>query len=159
MTPEIRELAEKVTAKLNGDEARAVALYDHVRSTVKEPNTESGLAATATLLNERGNPAFLYDALLEAAGIDHELGWSRDFSPECDPESDEQFPTPARWARRLLVHVKPRDAAAAWCDMSVRDMPYGKLIGNAPRAEVLTANGLVHLPDLKPRSASARASR
>ncbi|MBL8858774.1 MAG: hypothetical protein JNL28_09730 [Planctomycetes bacterium] len=152
VTPEIRAFAERTTTGVSGEEARAIALYDAVRRTVTKPNTNSALAATATLLSEAGNSAFLYASLLQAAGIDHELCWSRDIAPESDPDRDDPFPSVDRWARRLLVLVKPKDGAWAWCDTQLRALPYGKILGNASRAEVLTKRGLVHLPEVTPEN-------
>lgn len=152
VTPEVRAAAERVLAGVEGegvgDDARARALHAFVRDTVRERNTNSAAPAVFTLLSERGNPVFLYAALLEAAGIPHELAWSRDVSPEADPEPDERFPGTEHWAGRLLVRVSPRGGAETWCDLQSRDLPYGKLLGNAPRAEVLTPSGAAQLPDL-----------
>jgi hypothetical protein len=92
----------------------------------------------------------LYAALLDAAGIEHELGWSRDASPEASLTPDDPFPSPQRWQQRLLVLVKPKDAGPSWCDLSVHDLPYGRILGNASRAEVMTTHGVVSLPELSP---------
>lgn len=152
VTPELTEVVRRSTDGLPSEAARAIALYDHVRHTIKQPNMRSSLSATASLLSEEGNPAYLFAALLDAAHIRHTLAWSRDVAPEADPENDPRgaapFPDPGRWFHRLLVRVEPQGANAAWCDLSVRDLPYGRLLGNAPRAEVLTPEGLARLPEL-----------
>ena len=147
-TPEIEALAAETCAGLDGDEAKARALLAKVTSIVKQPNPRSAASAVATLLQEEGNPVHLYSALLTAARIEHDLVWSTDVSPECDPDQGLPFPDLARFGKRLLVRVRPKGAAVAWCDLSMRGLPYGELLGNAPRAEALTSEGVVHLPDL-----------
>lgn len=148
VTPEVRAAAERVVAGVAGDSARARALHAFVRDTVRERNTNSAASASFTLLSERGNPAHLFAALLAAAGIDHELAWSRDVAPAADPDADEPFGGTEHWAGRLLVRVRPRDGAEAWCDLQSRDLPFGALLGNAPRAQVLTPRGAAELPDI-----------
>ncbi|MBK7874741.1 MAG: hypothetical protein IPJ77_03155 [Planctomycetes bacterium] len=147
-TPEVEALAAEVCAGVDGDEAKARALHAKVTGIVKQPNARSSASAVATLLQEEGNPVHLYSALLTAAKIEHDLVWSTDLSPECDPDQGLPFPDLGKFGRRLLLRVRPKGAAVAWCDLSVRGLPYGALVGNAPRAEALTRDGVVHLPDL-----------
>lgn len=149
VTAEIRAAAAEHTRGLQGDLARARALYAFVREHIREPDTSSTLSATASLLAEEGNPAHLYLALLEAAGVPAEMVWSRDRDPAGDPDRGEPFPSPTRWQGRLLVRVLPRDAQPSWCDLTVRGLPYGELLGNAPRAEALAKDGVRELPPLE----------
>jgi len=151
LTPELRAAAQQVLEELGGtadESARARALHAFVQRTVKQRDTDSPASALFTLLSEQGNPAHLFAALLEAAGIEHELAWSRDVSPESDPEPDARFMGAERWGNRLLVRVRPAGGPEAWCDLSLRELPYGKLLGNAPRAEVRTQRGVENLPDV-----------
>lgn len=149
VTAEIRAAASEHTQGLQGDLEKARALYAFVHEHIREPDTTSTLSATASLLAEEGNPAHLYVALLAAADVRSEIVWSRDRDPAADPDRGEPFPSPTRWQGRLLVRVLPRDAQPAWCDLSVRGLPYGELLGNAPRAEALAQDGVRELPPLE----------
>jgi tetratricopeptide (TPR) repeat protein len=131
VTPEIREAADRVTAGLVGDTAKAQALHRFVNDTLDQRGWQD---ATGALLQREGNASFLYAALLEATGVPHELVWSRNVSPEADEEPDPAFLEGDYWSRNLLVLVQPGDGEPAWCDMNLKTMPYGRLFGDAPGA-------------------------
>ncbi len=140
VTPEISAAADEVVKDITGDEARARALHAFVNETLDQRGYQS---ATEGLLSREGNGAWLYAALLSAAGIPHEIVWTRNVSPESDGEPDPPFLESGWYSRKLLVLVEPRDGPPAWCDMDLKAMPYGTLIGNAPRAHALA------LPELR----------
>ena len=131
VTPEIRGAAAKATAGIEGDTAKARALHDFVNDTLDKRGRQD---ATAALLEREGNATFLYAALLEAAGVPRELVWSRDVSPEADPEPDPPFLEDDYWMRNLFVLVQPRDGEPTWCDMNYKTLPYGHLFDDAPGA-------------------------
>ena len=149
VTPEIREAADKVTAGLVGDVAQARALHAFVNDSLDQRGWQD---ATQSLLQREGNASFLFAALLEAAGVPHELVWSRNVAPDADDEPDPPFVEPEYWSRNLLVLVQPRDGEPTWCDMNSRTMPYGRLLGDAPGAPsvALPSRRMLTLPTLAP---------
>jgi len=134
VTPEIAAAAAGAIAGVPGDEARARALHALVNATLDKRGYQS---ATEGLLAHEGNGTWLYAALLTAADVPHEIVWTRNMAPESDHEPDPPFLAPGFYARKLLLLVQPRDGQPAWCDMDLKAMPYGKLVGNAPRAPAL----------------------
>lgn len=146
-TPVVRAAAAEATAGIDGDEARARALFAAVAARLdrRHPTLQS---ATSALLAREGNPVVLYAALLDAAGIERDLVWSRGLPPGADPEPDPAFVDANRWTQELLVRVRPSDGPEAWCDPSSKTMPYGELLGDAPGAEALLVGRgeLGHLP-------------
>jgi tetratricopeptide (TPR) repeat protein len=147
VTPEVRAAAEGALSGAAGDSARARALHAFVNETLDQRGWGS---ATAGLLEREGNATYLYSALLTAAQVPHELLWSRNISPESDPEPDPAFVEGNYWRRKLLVLVEPRDGAPAFCDMDNKMLPYGELLGEAPGAPAvaLPSQRLLALPDL-----------
>lgn len=147
VTPEIVAAAEQAAAGAQGDLQRARALYDFVNATLDQ---RGGEPATAALLGRQGGAAWLYAALLDAAGVPHELLWSRNVSPEAETEVPSGFVEKGFYTRKLLVRVHPRDAAPVDCDMDSRTLPFGTLFGDAPRAPALSLATLqpANLPDL-----------
>jgi tetratricopeptide (TPR) repeat protein len=147
VTPEISKAAATALNGVDGDTERAQALHKFVALTLDQRTPTALSSATAALLTREGNGTLLYAALLEAAGIDHEVFWCRAVSPEADPEPDPPFLEPSRWAPigfsgrsrganyRMLVEVRPDDGPAAWCDLAFKTLPYGLLLGDASRAE------------------------
>lgn len=131
VTPEVRAAAASATAGIEGDSAKARALHDFVNATLDKRGRQD---ATQALLEREGNASFLYAALLEAAGVPHELVWSRNVAPDADEEPDPAFVEEDYWMRNLLVLVQPRDGEPTWCDMNSKTMPYGRLLGDAPGA-------------------------
>ncbi len=150
ITPEIEEAAAKAIVGIDGDEARAKALYAFAQKTV-DKRQATFASATSTLLLHEGNPTWAFAALLEAAHIDHDVLWSRDASPEADPEPDVAFFDETRWLERSLVVVRPKDGREAWCDPSIKLLPYGKLLANAPRAPAFATGAakFVATPDVE----------
>jgi tetratricopeptide (TPR) repeat protein len=146
VTPEVREAALAAVQGVEGDAARARALHGFVNERLDQRGWGS---ATAGLLEREGNAAYLYAALLSAADVPHELVWSRNVSPEADPEPDPPFVEPGYWRRKLLVRVDPRDGEPAWCDMDYKLLPYGELLGDAPGAPAvaLPSQRTLSLPD------------
>ncbi|HZM00455.1 MAG TPA: hypothetical protein VFD43_09410, partial [Planctomycetota bacterium] len=149
VTPEIREAAAQATAGLSGDLERARALHAFVNETLDQRGWQD---ATSALLSREGQASFLYSALLEAAGIPHELVWSRNVAPDADDEPDPAFLEREYWSRNLLVLVQPTDGEPAWCDMNSKTMPFGRLMGDAPGAPsvALPTCRLLTLPELAP---------
>jgi hypothetical protein len=131
VTPEIREAADKVTAGLSGDVAKAKALHAFVNETLDQRGWQD---ATQSLLQREGNASFLFAALLEAAGVPRELVWSRNVAPDADDEPDPPFIEPEYWSRNLLVLVQPRDGDPTWCDMNSRPCPTATARRRAGRA-------------------------
>jgi len=146
VTPEVAAAAEAAIKDITGDEARARALHALVNDTLDQRGFQS---ATEGLLSREGNGTWLYAALLSAAGIPYEIVWTRNVSPESDGEPDPPFIESGWYSRKLLVLVEPRDGPPAWCDMDLKPMPYGHLVGNAPRAPALAVPELrtFALPD------------
>ncbi len=128
-TPEIEALAAETCAGLDGDEAKARALLAKVTSIVKQPNPRSAASAVATLLQEEGNPVHLYSALLTAARIEHDLVWSTDVSPECDPDQGLPFPDLARFGKRSQHKHGERDPGKGSAPGS--SMPHGSPLAQA----------------------------
>jgi len=149
VTPEIREAADKVTAGVVGDVAKAKALHAFVNDTLDQRGWQD---ATQSLLQREGNASFLFAALLEAAGVPHELVWSRNVAPDADDEPDPPFVEAEYWSHNLLVLVQPRDGEPTWCDMNSKTMPYGHLLGDAPGAPsvALPSCRMLTLPALAP---------
>ena len=85
-------------------------------------------------MTREGNGTFLYSALLSAAGVDHEIVWSRAIPPESDPEPDPAFVDLERWNNVPFVLVRPSDGPEAWCDMSKKTLPYGEIVRDTSRA-------------------------
>ncbi|MBI4879892.1 MAG: hypothetical protein HY812_09580 [Planctomycetes bacterium] len=150
VTPEIEEAAAAALAGVAGEEARARALHALVNDTLDQRWPDWSASATHALLAREGNPNTLYAALLAAAGIEHDLIWSRDFMPGGDPEPDPPFLDADHWKRKLYVRVRPADGPVAWCDLSERTMPYGVLFGDAPAAPAFAVRSgeRLQLPDL-----------
>ncbi len=138
-TPEIVDLATRATEGIMGEEAQAKALYRFVNESIDQ-RAWTPSAPAHTFFLRRGNPAFLYLALLRARGIDAELVWSRGVTPNADEEKQPPFFDAGRWRRQPLVLVRPRDGREAWCEMhapsrlSVRLLPYGMLFGHVSQA-------------------------
>lgn len=134
VTPEVRQAALRATEGLTGDEQRARALHALVNATLDRRGRQG---AAAALLGREGNGAFLYAALLQAAGVPHELAWSRGVAPAADPEPRPPFAEAGHWSRKLLVLVQPSDGPQALCDLDSATLPYGALVHDAPGAEAL----------------------
>ncbi len=154
VTPEIEAAAAAALAGAEGDEARARALHTLVNATLDQRRPDWSASATHALLAREGNPNTLYAALLAAAGIEHDLVWSRDFMPGGDPEPEPPFLDADYWQRKLYVRVRPADGPVAWCDLTERTMPYGVVFGDAPAAPAFAVRSggrsgeRVTLPDL-----------
>jgi len=146
VTPEVRAAAADAIAGLSGDEARARALHAFVNQALDRRGWQG---AAAGLLGREGNASYLYAALLEAAGVPHELVWSRGISPDADPEPDPPFVEDGYWAHKLLLLVQPSDGPAAFCDMDSEALPYGRTVQDAPGAPAvaLPSRRLLTLPD------------
>ncbi|MCC7011303.1 MAG: hypothetical protein IT454_01975 [Planctomycetes bacterium] len=135
VTPTIRAAAERVVAGIASEEAKARALHAFVAANLDQRAPNGRASATSALLTREGNGTLLYAALLDAAGIDHEVFWSRAVDPAADGEPAPRFPGPGRWARAMAIQVRPNDGPVAWCDMGFKTLPYGKLLSYAPNAE------------------------
>jgi tetratricopeptide (TPR) repeat protein len=140
VTPEIERAADGMLRETSGQHEAARALYGFVNETLVQ-RSAGPVPAVQALLSRSGNPVLLYAALLEAAGIEHDLVWSRGVAPAADPEPDPPFVDIRRVQNQLLVVVRPDDAPQAWCAMSSRTLPYGELMGNAPGAPAITVRG------------------
>ncbi len=137
-TPILVEAVQRATAGISGQEAQARALHAFTAQALdKRGNAFS--SATAALLQRDGNPSILYAALLAAAGIDHDLVWSRGVDPRADQDPDPAFPDLNRWFGRMLVVVRPDDGPAVWCNVGAKTMPYGEMLLDSPLAEALSA--------------------
>jgi len=150
VTPEIRDATEKTLAEAGdpvGDEARARALHAFTNDTLDQ---RGGYDATQSLLAREGNAVWLYSALLKAADVPHEIVWSRNVPPDADLEPDAPFVEPGYWSRKLLVLVQPRDGEPAWCDMDIKTMPYGEMMGDAAGAPAVAVPSMrrIALPTL-----------
>ncbi|MHC4846745.1 MAG: tetratricopeptide repeat protein, partial [Planctomycetota bacterium] len=150
VTPEIREAAAQALAEAGdpaGDEARARALHRFTNDTLDQ---RGGYDATQSLLAREGNAVWLYSALLKAADVPHEIVWSRNVAPDADLEPDAPFIEPGYWSRKLLVLVQPRDGEPAWCDMDIKTMPYGEMMGDAAGAPAVAVPSMrkIALPEL-----------
>src|SRR5262249_3387775 len=125
VTPEIRDAALGAIKDATTDTAKARALHAFVNDTLDK---RSWGTATQALLSREGSATNPYAALLAAAGVPHEVIFTRNVSPESDPEPDPPFVESGYWGRKLLVLVEPRDGEPAWCDMDNKSMPYGGLM-------------------------------
>ncbi len=139
LAPALIEAATLACEGTETEEQRARALHRLVTESLDKREPLSRVSALSALLTRSGNPAVLYATLLRAVGIDHELVWSRGVEPAADPAPERELADASRWTNQLLVLVKPRDAAAAWCDLSRRTLPYGCMIASAPKAEAFSA--------------------
>lgn len=137
VTPEIRQAAAEALSEAenpSGDEARARVLHSFTNDTLDQ---RGGYDATQSLLAREGNATWLYSALLSAADVPYEIVWSRNIAPEADLAPDPAFVESGYWRRKLLVLVLPQDGEPAWCDMDIKTMPYGEMLGDAAGAPVL----------------------
>jgi len=114
VTPEIRAAAAKATEGMTSEEDKARVLHSLVTHALDKRSPLGRSSALAALLSRQGNATFLYAALLEAAGIERDIVWSRDYAPGCDPELEPPVLTPERWMRHLYLLVKPKDGTEAW---------------------------------------------
>ncbi|MDG2148694.1 MAG: hypothetical protein P8N09_04135 [Planctomycetota bacterium] len=140
VTPEISRAARDALVGVTGQEEAARALYDFVNETLVQRST-GPVPAVQTLLSKSGNPILLYVALLDAAGIENDLVWSRGVAPAADPDPTPAFIDMQRVQNELLAVVRPDDGPEAWCAMSARTLPYGELMGDAPGAVAYTVKG------------------
>jgi tetratricopeptide (TPR) repeat protein len=140
VTPEISRAARDVLAGVSGQEEAAKALYDFVNETLVQ-RSGGPVPAVQALLSKSGNPVLLYVALLDAAGIENDLVWSRGVAPAADPDPHPAFVDMQRVQNELLAVVRPDDGPEAWCAMSARTLPYGELMGDAPGAVAFTVKG------------------
>lgn len=149
VTFEVEREARRVTQSAAGQTAAAQALHVFVESVLDRRST-SLESATQALIAREGNATFLYMALLAAVGIERELVWSRVATPASDPEPQPDFRRMERWRGFPLVVVRPDDGPEAWCDMSLRLLPYGVASGRAPGAEAVASGRatFVTTPDL-----------
>jgi len=134
VTPEIAREAQRVAGDLASQKEQARALYRHIDQVLDKREPALG-HATRALVAREGNPVFLYLALLRALQIDCDLVWSRASSPSTDPSPEPPFIRTGRWRELPLVVVRPTGAEPAWCDLSIRLLPYGVPTGRAPGAE------------------------
>ncbi|MBI5433736.1 MAG: hypothetical protein HZA52_12970 [Planctomycetes bacterium] len=159
VTPPIEQACREALAGLAGsngaanpasEDARARALYAWVARNLDRRNAGTFASAACALATRDGNPVWLFSALLDAAGIEHEIVFSRDQDPAADLEKQDEFFDVSRWLGRMLVHVRPKDGPEAWCDPSSKTLPYGKTIGQAPRAECFgtRTRRFLSMPDL-----------
>ena len=134
----LKRLAEEVAAEADGQEAAAKALFAHVAEALDQ-RAWMPTSPMESLLARRGNPNFLYLALLRAMDIPAELVWTRGVTPASDPEPEARFQRLEYWRRVPLVRVRPRDGEVAWCDLSpeAQLLPYGRLIGQFSGARAL----------------------
>lgn len=135
VTPPLEAAARGAIAGVVGENAQAKTLFAWVAKNLDKRNPRTFASATVALLTREGNPVWLYSALLDAVGIEHEVVFSRDVAPDADLDANEEFYDESRWLGRMLVVVRPKDGPEAWCDPSSQTLPYGTLLGNAPRAE------------------------
>ncbi len=136
-TPIIEEAARRVLEGIGGQEAQARALHAFTAQAL-DKRTNARSSATAALLQREGNPAIVYASLLAAAGIDHDLVWSRGVDPRGDQDPMPAFVDLDRWLGRMLVIVRPNDGPAVWCNVGAKTMPYGEMMLDSPRAESLS---------------------
>ena len=139
LAPELIEVASLACEGTETEEQRARALHRLVTESLDKREPLSRVSALSALLTRTGNPTLLYATLLRAVGIEYELVWSRAVEPAADPAPERELADASRWTNQLLVLVKPRDAAPAWCDLSRKTLPYGCMIAAAPKAEAFSA--------------------
>lgn len=139
LAPELVEVATLACEGTETEEQRARALHRLVTESLDKREPLSRVSALSALLTRTGNPAVLYAALLRAVGIEHELVWTRGVEPAADPAPERELADASRWTNQLLVLVKPRDGAPAWCDLARKTLPYGCMISSAPKAESFSA--------------------
>jgi len=138
VTPLMRATAASATAGAAGQEAAARALHAFVEKAI-DRREDAFTPAEGILRSRTGSATVLYATLLEAAGIAHDIVLSRAVSPGGDPEPDPPFAERNSFRGRPLVRVRPDDGEPAWCDLSLRGLPYGVLMGDAPGAPALAA--------------------
>jgi hypothetical protein len=148
--PRSRPPPPRPPAGIESEQARAELLHSFVQQALDKRSPLARTSAVASLLTREGSGTFLYAALLEAAGIDHEIVWSRAIAPDSDPEPEPPFVDASRWSNGLFVLVRPKDGAEAWCDMGHKLLPYGRLIASAPRAATFLTRSRTfgELPDV-----------
>jgi tetratricopeptide (TPR) repeat protein len=150
VTPEIREAAAGALSEAGdptGDEQRARVLHRFTNDTLDQ---RVNYDATQSLIAREGSGVWLYSALLQAADVPHEIVWSRNIAPGADLAPAPAFVAPGYWRRKLLVLVQPRDGEPAWCDMDVKTMPYGEMMGDATGAPAVAVPSMrkLTLPEL-----------
>jgi tetratricopeptide (TPR) repeat protein len=139
LAPQLLEAANLASEGTDTETERAIALHRFVTEALDKRSETSRTSALAALLTRDGNGAFLYSALLKVVGIEHELVWSRGVDPAAEPDPENLFPAASDWMNQLFVLVKPRDGEPAWCDMSTKTLPYGKIVANGPNAVSFSA--------------------
>lgn len=134
VTPELEQAAREAAADASGQTDAARALLRLVHATLDE-RTGLPVPALVSFVARRGHPALLFAALLDAVGIARDLVWTRDLSPDADPEPGPAFRSAAFVERRLLVRVRPDDGEPVLCDPD--GLPFGMLRGDATGAPTL----------------------
>ncbi|NUP98145.1 MAG: hypothetical protein HUU28_18470, partial [Planctomycetaceae bacterium] len=153
LAPQLIEAANLAAEGTETETERAIALHRFVAHSLDKRSGTARTSALAALLTRDGNAAFLYSALLRAVGIEHELVWSRGVDPAAEPDPENLFPDARDWMNQLLVLVKPADGEPAWCDLSSKTLPYGRMIANAPNAVAFSATRRTWtaMPDIAPQ--------
>jgi len=108
-----------------------------------------GASASARVWTERrGQPIFLFGAMLEAQGIPFTWAFSRPFSPRLDPGLMEAFQLPSRYSVPLIRLEGPE--GPVWVLFQLRGAGFGRLPESLAGAEVLILDPagprLDHLP-------------
>lgn len=150
VAPEIAAAAELATQGIDSEDDRARVLHAFVAQALDKRAPGGRASALAALLTREGNGTWLYAALLDAAGIEHDVVWSRNVTPAGDGEPEPAFVDANRWMRKSFVLVKPGDAPEAWCDMSSRTLPYGVVVADAPGASAFAVRqrAWIEMPDV-----------
>jgi hypothetical protein len=158
VTPEIQAAAARAIEGIERQEDQAQVLYALVSKLLDKRAPGSRASALAAMLSREGNGTWLYAALLEAAGIPHDVVWSRDFAPAGDPEPEPAFVEAGRWMRKLFVLVEPNDGPPAWCDLASRTLPYGVVVADSPGASAFAAKkrAWIETPDVPLRERAGR---
>ncbi|MFQ5749085.1 MAG: hypothetical protein ACE5H3_06465 [Planctomycetota bacterium] len=108
-----------------------------------------GASVSARVWTERrGQPIFLFGAMLEAQSIPFTWAFSRPFSPRLDPGLMEAFQLPTRYSVPLIRLAGPE--GPVWVLFQLRGAPFGRLPESLAGAEVLILDPagprLEHLP-------------
>lgn len=151
-TQEILGFVEGAIRGIEGDAARAEALYLAVRKAVRDPSGEGG-NATRTLVEGKGDPLELYLACLRACGIPFRPALARAVWPELDPEPVGLANPLLRYGAPLL-RVLPRDGAPLWVGPPALRLPYGRFAEELEGGEVFVSAGTSGRIEELPRLAS-----
>lgn len=136
--------------RLDSGEGDAVQRANRLFDLLQDRITDfQGPAPSARVWTERrGQPIFLFGAMLEAQGIPFTWAFSRPFSPPLDPGIMEAFQLPTRYSVPLIRLAGPE--GPVWVLFQLRGARFGRLPEPLAGAEVLLLEPggprLDHLP-------------